>query len=288
MLEVFHNLDNREIAVAVWLAIFLAWCIFKPNLRKSLANVLSVAAARPLVIALGLAVVYLSAITVAFRVIDLWTLKQLKITLAWFIVAGIPALMDTPEISRKPTSLRSVITKNFKLSLFLDFFINLFKLPLLAEIIFVPFTALIGGLLAVAQSKDEYAPVQKLLNEIMIFVGLCFMIFQAYKVLTEFDAIASIDTLRDFTLPIAYNLTFVPLLWAMAIYAAYESVFCRLKFIIKDETLHAFARRSLVMGFRTDITALNVWFKAAWTGVFASRTDVTQSIAAVRNSRNAA
>lgn len=288
MLEIFHSLDNREIALAIWLAIFLAWCSSKPDIRKALANVLSVAAGRPIVIVFGLAVVYLSAMTVALRAIDFWTLKQLKITFAWFLVAGIPALMDTPEISKKPTSLRSVIAKNFRLSLLVDFFINLFKLPLLAEIIFVPFTAFIGGLLAVAQSNDDYAPVQKLLNGIMIFIGSFFIIFETYKVVSEFDTIANLDTLRDFALPIIYNLTFVPLLWALAIYAAYESVFCRLQFIIKDDALHAFTRRALVLGFRTDIAALNVWFKTAWAGAFTSRTDVAQSIAAVRNPRNAA
>ncbi|ROT44717.1 hypothetical protein CHR62_11910 [Pusillimonas sp. NJUB218] len=65
-------------------------------------------------------------------------------------VAGIPTLMGTPEVSNDPTKLRASVAKNFKLSLVLDFFVNLYKMPLLAELVFVPFTALVGGLLAVA------------------------------------------------------------------------------------------------------------------------------------------
>ncbi len=260
----------------------------KPSIRKSLGGVLSAATARPIAIAFSLAIAYLVAMTVVLRHFELWTLKQFKITALWFVVAGIPALADTPEVSKNPALLKTAAAKNFKLSLLLDFFLNLFKLPLFGELIFVPFTALLGGLLAVAQSDEKYAPVQKLLNGVLIAIGLGFLVFESYKVFTSFDTIASVDTLRDFALPIIYNVAFIPLLWAMSIYAAYESVFCRLRFVIKDQALHSYARRKLITGFRTDIGALNVWFKAAWSGAFASRSDVAQSIAATERSRDAA
>lgn len=288
MIEVFQSLDARELATAIWFAVFIAWCLTKPGIRKSLGGIFSVATSRPIATAFGLAIAYLVATTLVLRHFELWTLKQFKITALWFVVAGIPALMDTPEISKNPTLLRAAVVKNFKLSLLLDFFINLFKLPLLGELIFVPFTALLGGLLAVAQSDEKYAPVQRLLNGVLVAVGLGFFVFESYKVLTSFNTIANVDTLRDFALPIIYNVAFIPFLWVMGIYAAYESVFCRLRFVIKDHTLHGYAKRKLITGFRTDISALNVWFRSAWSGAFTSRNDIAQSIAAIDRSRDAA
>lgn len=288
MFEILNSLDTRELATAIWLGIFIAWCVTKPGARKGFGSVVSAATSRPIAIAFGLAIAYLSVTTLALRALDLWTLKQFKITVLWFFVAGIPALMDTPEISNDPAKLRASVVKNFKLSLLLDFFLNLYKLPLLAEIVFVPFTALVGGLLAVAQSDEKYAPVQKLLNGVLITVGLGLLTFVTYKVVTSFGAIANANTLRDLALPIIYNIAFIPLLWAMSIYAAYESVFCRLRFVIKDGALHSYARRRLVLGFRTDISALNAWFKTAWSGAFTTRNDIAQSIAAVARSRDAA
>lgn len=281
-------MDTRELATAIWLGILTTWCMTKPSIRNGFGSVLSAATARPVAIVFSLAIAYLVTMTVVLRHFELWTLKQFKITALWFIVAGIPALADTPEISKDPALLKTAIAKNFKLSLFLDFFINLFKLPLLGELIFVPFTALLGGLLAVAQSNEKYAPAQKLLNGVLIAIGFGFLVFESYKVLTSFDKIANVDTLRDFALPIIYNVAFIPLLWAMSIYAAYESVFYRLRFVIKDHTLHSYTRRKLITGFRTDIGALNGWFKAAWSGAFTSRSDVDQSIAATERSRDAA
>ncbi|MCO7641234.1 hypothetical protein NJI34_31165 [Pseudomonas sp. S 311-6] len=288
MIEILKSLDSRELATAIWLGIFIVWCLTKPGVRKSFGSVLSAATARPIVIAFFLAIAYLVAVTVILRHFDLWTLKQFKITALWLVVAGIPALADTPEISRNLSLLKTAVAKNFKLSLLLDFFINLFKLPLLGELIFVPFTALLGGLLAVAQSDDKYVPAHKFLNGVLIVMGLGFLVFESYKVLTSFDTIAHLDTLRDFILPVIYNIAFIPLLWAMSIYVAYESVFVRLRFVIKYQTLHSYARRKLITGFRTDIGALNAWFKEAWSGAFTSRSDVAQSIAAIERSRDAA
>jgi len=230
----------------------------------------------------------MSAVTLVLRALDLWTLTQLKVTVLWFFVAGIPALMDAPEISSDPAKLRASVAKNFKLSLLLDFFVNLYKMPLLAELVFVPFTALIGGLLAVAQSDEKYVSVHKLLNGILLAVGLGVLVFVTYNVTTNFGAIANANTLRDLALPIIYNIAFIPLLWAMSIYAAYEAVFCRLPFVIKDRALHPYARRRLLLGFRTDVCALNAWFKASWSGAFNNRSDILQSIAATTRSRDAA
>jgi len=288
VLEILNSIDTREIATAIWLGIFITWCVTRPGVRKGFGSVISAATARPIAIAFSLAIAYLSAVTIVLRAHDLWTLTQLKITVLWFFFAGIPALMDTPDISNDPTKLRASVAKNFKLSLLLDFFVNLYKMPLFLELVFVPFTALIGGLLAVAQSDEKYVTVQKLLNGILLAVGLGVLVFATYKMTTDFGAIANANTLRDLALPIIYNIAFIPLLWAMSIYAAYEAVFCRLPFVIKDCALHPYTRRRLLLGFRTDVSALNDWFKAAWSGALNTRSDILQSIAAITRSRDAA
>lgn len=283
MTDIFNSLDSRELATAIWLAIFIFWCLTKPGIRKSLRSLFSATTALPIVVSLTLAMSYITIATVILQSLDMWTIKQLKITVLWYFLAAIPSLMDTPEISKNPASLKNAIAKNFKLSLILDLFINLFKLPFLAELIFVPFSALLGGLLAVAHLDKKYAPVQKLLNGILILIGLVFLAYETYKITTSFDEIANMDTLRDFTLPLIYNIAFIPFLWAIAIYAAYDSVFSRLQFVIKDSSLHSYAKRRLIIRFRTDITSLNAWSRSAWSGALTSRSEIHKSISAAKS-----
>lgn len=280
MTDIFASLDSRELATAIWLGIFIIWCLTKSGIRKSLRSLFSATIARPIAMSLTLAASYIAVATVILQSLDMWTIKQLKITVLWYFLAAIPSLMDTPEISKNPASLKKSIAKNFELSLILDFFINLFKLPFLAELIFVPFSALLGGLLAVAQLDKKHAPVQKFLNGILVLIGLGFLVYEAYKLTTSFDEVANMDTLRDFTLPIIYNITFIPFLWAISIYAAYDSVFCRLQFVIKDSSLHLYAKCLLIMRFRTDIASLNAWSRSAWSGALTSRSDIEKSISA--------
>jgi hypothetical protein len=281
MNQILDSIDTRDLATAIWLGVLLVWGLVKPAIREAMGGVIAAATAPAIATFLGLAIAYLVVVTATLQSAELWTLKQLKITVLWFVVAGVPALMSIPEISRNPELLRATVAKNFKLSLLLDFFVNLFKLPFLLELVFVPFMAFVGALLAVAQSKEEYLPVQKLLNGVLAVIGSMTLAFEIYKLLTSFDEIANADTLRDFALPVMYNISFILFLWVVSIYAAYDSVFARLRFVVKDGQLHAYTKRCLVLSFRTDISLLNKWFKNAWTRALTSRSEINESIADV-------
>jgi hypothetical protein len=284
----FHSIDSRDLAIAIWLVIFFTWCATKPEVRKSLGNFLAILASRPIFISIFLAAGYISIVTYALEALNCWTFYQLKITIFWFTAAGMPALMDTPKISRNPSMLRTAFLKNFKLSLLLDFFVNLFRFPIVGELIFVPLTAILGGLIAVAQSDEKYVPARKFINIIVAILGFGLFCYEIFKLATAFDTIANINTLRNFVLPILFNIAFIPILWGMSIYAAYESAFCRLQFLIKDKELQSYTKCRLILRFRANTSALNSWFDAAWSCSFDSQNDIDQSIAAIMRSNNVA
>ena len=244
--------------------------------------------ARPIALTFVLAAAYLVAVTYALRAVEFWTFQQFKITVLWFLFAGIPALTDIPRISEDPSHLGASAARNFKLSLLLDFFVNLFKMPLLAELFFVPFMALIGGMLAVAQGDEKYAIVEKFLNGLLALLGSALLAFALYKLASDFDSVANLNTGRDFALPILYNLAFVPVLWILAVYAAYESVFVRIGFVVADEDLRLYAKRRLFFSLRTDIRALNKWLRGAWTTALTSRSAIERSIQALKVPRDGA
>lgn len=288
MKEFLSSVNTRDIATAIWLGIFVTWCVTKPKVRQAFCKVVAAATAWRIAVTFSLAIAHLSAVTFVLTTLGLWTIAQLKITGLWFAGVGIPILMSIPQVSRDVRQLRSSFGKNFKLSLLLDFFVNLYKMPLLAELIFVPFSALVGGLLAVAQSDDKYSPVQKLLNGVLSVTGVGIIGFVTYKITTDFAQIANLNTLRNFALPLIYSLAYFPLTWAFVIYAAYESVFCLLPFVIKDPELHPYVRRRLIFSFGADVSSLNTWLKAASSTRFITRSDVVRSIEAITTRGNAA
>jgi hypothetical protein len=282
VLEVISSIDNREIAVSFWIVIMLAWCISKDAVRKSFVDVLKLITARPISLMFALAATYLAVVTYALKAVDFWTLQQFKITVLWFLFAGIPSLADISKISDDSSRLRTSVSSNFKLSLLLDFFVNLFKMPLAAEFFFVPLTAFIGGMLAVAQGNEKYNSVSKFLNFLQVLIGSALLAFAFYKIASDFNSVANLNTSRDFALPILYNLAFVPVLWILALYTAYESVFARIMFVVADDGLRTYTTRRLIFLLRTDIRALNRWFRSAWTTSLASRNEIELSILAIK------
>lgn len=286
MANILLGFDNRDVAIAFWLIILSLWCSSKPNIRRSISQVFAAAFARPLIFVFGFTAAYLILTTAALHAVDLWTAKQLKITAFWFFVAGIPSIMDVSKIGRNPELLKDAIRKNFKLSLLLDFFVNLFKMPLWVELAFVPITVFVGAMLGLAQSKKEYASVEKMLNRFLILLGISMLTFQAYMLSKEYESVVNVDTLRDFLLPIIYNFSFIPILWTLSIYSAYERVLSQLHILIKDSELRAFTKRTLIINFRTDIAAINSWVKNARSAELTNRAEISQSIALVKKSQD--
>lgn len=282
MLEVIRSVDNREIAVCFWLVIMLAWCLSNKAVRESFADLLRAVCARPIALVIGLAAAYIVVFTYALKAVEFWTLQQFKITMLWFLFAGLPALMGASQISEDPRRLAASIADNFKMSLLLDFFVNLFKMPLAVEFFFVPLTALVGVMLAVAKGHERHANVAKFLNGLLVLLGSALLAFAFYKFSTDLNSVANLNTGRDFALPILYNLAFVPVLWILAVYSAYESVFVRLRFLVADEDLRMYAKQRLLFSLRTDIRALNNWSRAACSISLASRGEIERSIQAIK------
>lgn len=95
-------------------------------------------------------------------------------------------------------------------------------------------------------------------------------------------------TLRDFGVPIAYGIFCIPLMFLLAVYSAYEDAFVRLQFVIKDESLHGFAKRRLLASFGLDFRAVSRWLRSAWSNTLESRADIVRSIEAVKSADRAA
>jgi hypothetical protein len=286
--QVLASIDNREIAITAWIAIALCWCLLKPIIREGLVDVIRAATARQIVIIVSLAVAYMAFVTSIFYAIGAWSIGQLNLSLLWLLFAGLPSLANIPKISENPRAWRASVTKNFKLSIFFDFFINFFALPLFAEFLLVPFMAILGGMLVYSEREEKYKSVHKLINGILATTVFGLLAFSTYHAIANFESFATLNTSLALLLPVAYNVMFIPFLWSVTIYSAYEEVFCRLQFVIKDTKLLRYTRRKLIFSFGANVSKLNAWFEAAWSHTITSQSDIVKSISVYARPRDVA
>jgi hypothetical protein len=93
---------------------------------------------------------------------------------------------------------------------------------------------------------------------------------------------------RDFVVPTLYGVLAIPLLWLLALFSAYQEVFVRVPFVVKDPNLHSYTRVNLLTRLRFDLRAVGRWLKIAWQVMPTSKAEVLQSIQAAKAPARAA
>ena len=275
---ILDSITNRDLALAFWLVVLLAWSASKPSVRASLRALIEAITRRQILVAFGLAAATAAGISYMLSLAGLWSLSQLKGTLIWFLVACIPSMMDIPKLSEDFGAFRKAALKNFELSVLVDFYINLFHAPLLVELIVLPVATTLTAMLVLAEHKEDLKPAIRPITNALVTIGVLWLMFQTYKLFTSFTEIREINTLRDFALPLLLNLLFLPALVLYAVYAAYDSVFARIKFVVKEPSLRTFTKLALVLRCRLNYMRLHRWFRLAWKTELTDRKKVWQSI----------
>jgi hypothetical protein len=282
MSEFFRSFDNREIAVCIWAFMLIAWAANKPDVRSSMASLVSAAFAKQIVVSVVIFAIYFVGFVWILSVAGMWAESQLKLTVFWFFSAGLAGLASAAKMSDGAANVKEKMKGNFSISVFLDFFVNLYRMPLLAELLFVPFTAVLGAVVAYSGFHEKYKKVETLGNRLIVGIGLVVLVYAVYATTTNYDEMATLDNARSLILPIAFSLGILPIFLAGVVYVSYENVFVRIPFLIKDESLHRYAKLSLVRAFRADTQRLHTWFRQAWHVNLDSAEAVDASIAKVR------
>ena len=278
MQAIVDSITNRDIALCFWLLVLFAWSISKPAIRGSLASLWNAFARRQILVAFGLAAATTAGLAYLLSIAGLWTLSQLKGTVIWFLVACVPSMMDIPKLSEDFGLFRKAALKNFELSVLVDFYINLFHAPLLVEIIVLPVATTLTAMLVLAENKEELKPAIRPITNALVTIGVLWFLFQTYKLFTSFAELRDLNTIRDFALPLLLNLAFLPVLVLYAVYAAYDSVFARVKYVVKEPSLRPFTRFALLLRCRWNYMRLRRWFRLAWQVELTDRKKIWQSI----------
>jgi hypothetical protein len=94
----------------------------------------------------------------------------------------------------------------------------------------------------------------------------------------DFNKFASMSTLENFIIPILLTLTFLPFVYLVAVYVAYENLFIRLQFFIKDPSLLKYTKKRILQVFHFRLVALDEWSKNIYKLNFADYHSVEEAL----------
>lgn len=223
-------LSTREWATLIWGCIFMLYVLCHREIRKSLWNVIVIFLDKKLRILWEIILLYVLTITMVFCYLPIWENIYIKDIIIWFLFSGLIYCMNAVSSEADETYIKKILKDNLKFTMILEFFMSTFTFNIWIELAIIPVITIITVMNVIAERKEEYKNVHKLLDSVLAIAGF-WIFYETIKIgINEYKQLNIINTLVSFIIPIAYLILIIPLEYALELYSKYELLFLRMTF----------------------------------------------------------
>lgn len=223
-------LSTREWATLIWGCIFMLYVLCHSEIRKSLWNVIVIFFDKKLRILWEIILLYVLTITMVFCYLPIWENIYIKDIIIWFLFSGLIYCMNAVSSEADETYIKKILKDNLKFTMILEFFMSTFTFNIWIELAIIPVITIITVMNVIAERKEEYKSVHKLLDSILAIAGF-WIFYETIKIgINEYKQLNIINTLVSFMIPIVYLILIVPLEYILELYSKYEVLFLRMTF----------------------------------------------------------
>ena len=223
-------LSTREWATLIWGCIFMLYVLCHREIRKSLWNVIVIFFDKKLRILWEIILLYVLTITMVFCYLPIWENIYIKDIIIWFLFSGLIYCMNAVSSEADETYIKKMLKDNLKFTMILEFFMSTFTFNIWIELAIIPVITIITVMNVIAERKEEYKSVHKLLDSILAIAGF-WIFYETIKIgINEYRQLNIINTLVSFIIPIVYLILIIPLEYALELYSKYELLFLRMTF----------------------------------------------------------
>lgn len=223
-------LSTREWATLIWGCIFMLYVLCHREIRKSLWNVIVIFFGKKLRILWEIILLYVLTITMVFCYLPIWENIYIKDIIIWFLFSGLIYCMNAVSSEADETYIKKILKENLKFTMILEFFMSTFTFNIWIELAIIPVITIITVMNVIAERKEEYKSVHKLLDSVLAIAGF-WIFYETIKIgINEYKQLNIINTLVSFMIPIVYLILIIPLEYLLELYSKYEVLFLRMTF----------------------------------------------------------
>src|ERR1700688_386759 len=258
--------NNREWAVIAWVAVAAVYMMTNRDLRQGAFSVLR-SIFRPKIL-LGLLVMagWTAGEVVAGQAAHLWRLDAVTDTAFWFVFAALTMFVNVMSASESPHYFRNNMRSLATAAAFLGGFIDLFPFPLPVEICLFPIQLLLLGVYVLVPSSTKIeVTTKRFIKGLLLVGGLSVLLNVLVRLASGWDSLDKLAVLRAFILPVWLTLGLLPVIYGIAICAAYGGVFAQLNWSTSlfESSPNRGWRLALVKGFGLRIHELHRFIQSS-------------------------
>lgn len=280
--EIINSINNREWAALIWLTLIVIGINFSNSIRHSFRKALHSFLSPTIVIPLMLAACYAAGEIYLLKHIGWWTITNLKSTVLWLITFAFVAMFEVATIEDHKIGLGKIARDIITFTSIFVFITELHSFSLPIEVVALPFITFIAFTAEVAKLKPEHVPVSKFLSTVLGLIGLSHFSFSLWTTVEKFRETATWANALEFIIPIALSIGFLPFLYALRVYSAYNSAFATISILGLDEKLVPYARWLAITRICDNTELLGRWRQSIQRSRPANKGELKHSLVALR------
>ncbi|HEX8080339.1 MAG TPA: hypothetical protein VF557_09025 [Jatrophihabitans sp.] len=222
-------MGTREWATLFWLAVLLVFCLTHSELRQSLGNILKQLGNSKLLVPLLTYMVIIAGLTWVVDRLGYWDPSLIGAVGFWFFFTGFGLFIQSMDAIQKPGFFRKRIVELIGAGAFFEFFLNIRTFSIPVEIVLQLGLAVLVMLQVVSASKDEFKPVHRAINVVLLGVLLWLVVATALYLASHWHELNPHDVVASFLVPVWLTVAALPYLYLVALVGTYESVFLRMR-----------------------------------------------------------
>ena len=188
----------------------------------------------------GLAALYTAGCVWILARIGVWHWDNLKTTIVWFIATAVVAMASTKKLEKGASALWALAREAVTIAAIVLFFGSINTLSFWAEFLLVPVLTVMTAMVAVAERQPEHRIVIAPLNGILAITGLSIIGYSIYQIIAGWRHFDAAFQSREFVIPIALTVMFLPYLYGLILFMGFESAAIRLKLKVEDRKLRRY------------------------------------------------
>lgn len=279
-----NELNNREWATLVWLGGGIVFALWWKPLRQPVLSLVRTATISLLGVLVAGLWVWSAGIAFLGQRAHLWTADLLKDTAVWAVGPALVLVYRLNQASSDPRFFRRVLLDTVKLSVLVEFYLNLRVLGFVQELVLLPVVTVVALLAQGAGNVGKYRRVKQVFDFILVGIGVALL---AYVTITLVASGRQEDPWRDvrqLALPIWLTLGAVPYIYGASLLFNYQGAFGRVTWSSKD--LAAVRRAKLALLIELNVRSHAVGrFYDPWTTRLTEAHSFTEARSVVRQFR---
>lgn len=244
-------LNNRELALGIWITVFIAFVLINKKTRSSLADVIKIAFCAKFVAVYFSMLIYLITIIYILYLSGFWDINLLKDTIIWFLFTGIISGFKGIE-ARDFEYFKARIKDYIKVTLVIEFIVHSYPLSLFGELLLIPIiTTLIIFITYLDSSSDfqdeKYNIVKKIFRFLNLALGIYILFSATSSAFGDIDNLSSANSVKSLILSPILSITFLGFVYIFAVVCKYEEIFVRIPFgEKKSKSLIAYIKLKII------------------------------------------